>query len=186
MTTYVQDRVPFQETPIEVVRAQAEQLDLPLIEIELPEIFPKNSIYQSLIVEHIAQYSTQIDVVAFGDIYCNGIAEYRRSYLEPVGYQCFFPLLGQSPQDLARLVINHGIEAKIITVDTEQLSGEFVGRDYTLSLVNSLPDGVDPCGENGEFHTLVVNMPQFKRPLLIDYQDIDRRGRFHYQTYRLA
>jgi uncharacterized protein (TIGR00290 family) len=186
MTTHVKSRVPFQETPMNVVRAQAKQLSLPLLEIELPEVFPENSVYQSLIVNHLNQFPLPVDAVAFGDIHCNGIAEYRRSYLEPAGYQCLFPLMGEDPNQLALSIFQSAIETKMITIDSEQLDCDFIGQDYTPELVRKLPENVDPCGENGEFHTLVTNMPEFKQPLRLEFGDIANNGRFYFQTYQLA
>ncbi len=185
VTTYVNDRVPFQETPINVVRAQASRLNLPLLEIELPKVFPDNEVYQSLIIDHLQNSSLEIDAVAFGDIYCNGIEAYRRSYLEPAGFECIFPLMNHSSIDLANAVFEAGIVAKVITVDTEQLHGSFVGEIYDKELIDKLPKDIDVCGEDGEFHTLVINMPLFNQPLKIDWQTINRNGRFHYLEYQL-
>lgn len=186
MTTHVNQRIPFQETPLQVVRAQAERLQLPLIEIELPETFPENEVYQSIIVDCLKSQHEKIDGVAFGDIYCNGIEAYRRSYLEPAGYKCFFPLIHQTSDELAHALFSSGIEATIITVDTEQLDGNFVGKKYSNALIKELPQGVDFCGEDGEFHTLVTNMPEFSSPLKIERQSINRDGRFHYLNYDLV
>ncbi len=87
----VGDEVPFQVTPIDVVAIQAQLVDLPLITIELPEVFPSNEIYQSTIVSALKGSGLSIDAVAFGDMFRNGIADYRRSYIEPAGWECVFP-----------------------------------------------------------------------------------------------
>lgn len=166
-TTHVADGVPYQNTPLQVVRQQAHQLGLPLITIALPEVFPPNPVYQQCVVDGLRQSGLQIDAVAFGDMFHNGIADYRRSYIEPAGWQCVFPLLGDNPADLAREILQRGITTHLITVDTSQCDGRFCGRLFDAGLLAELPPDVDPCGENGEFHTLAFDGPMFLRPLAI-------------------
>lgn len=185
-TTYVGDAVPFQHTPLPVVQAQAEQLGLPLITIALPEIFPPNPIYQRCVVQGLKESKLAIDAVAFGDMFCNGIADYRRSYIEPAGWQCLFPLLGIDSRALAQEIVMRGIQTRIATVDTQQLDGRFCGHYYSSELIAELPETVDPCGENGEFHTLVTDMPGFASPLSLRLDGIDSSGRFHFQRYQLV
>ncbi|PSW13134.1 ATPase [Photobacterium sanctipauli] len=185
-TTYLNDEVPFQATPIEVVRQQAQQAGLPLIEIPLPEVFPANDIYQSLVIEGIKSSKLEVEAVAFGDMFCNGIAEYRRSYIEPAGWQCVFPLIGQASTLLAQEMLDIGIKTLVVTVDTEQLDGKFCGKWFSESFIRNLPDSVDPCGEDGEFHTLVVKAPCFDGELKIHCLDVERKGRFHHQRYELV
>lgn len=184
-TTHVADGVPFQHTPLEVVKAQAERLGLPLVTIALPEIFPPNPVYQRLVVDGLRQSALPIDAVAFGDMFCNGIADYRRSYIEPAGWQALFPLLGEEPAALAREILSRGIQTRLITIDTSQLDGRFCGRWYDEALLAELPNDCDPCGEDGEFHTLVTRMPGFSQPLTLEWQQIDDSSRFHYLRYRL-
>lgn len=182
-TTYVGDEVPFQATPKEVVAMQAELLDLPVIMIELPEVFPSNEIYQNTIVNALKQSSLAIDAVAFGDMFCNGIADYRRSYIEPAGWECVFPLLGEESSKLAGEIIERGIETFLVTIDTNALSAEYCGQSYTKSLLENLPNGVDPCGEDGEFHTLVTKAPSFNGAIKVSLLEVDRGERFVHQRY---
>lgn len=121
-TTYVGKEVPFQATPLEVVQMQAELLALPLITIELPGVFPSNDLYQSAIVNALQSSGLNVEAVAFGDMFCNGIADYRRSYIEPAGWECVFPLLGENSLSLAMEVIERGIQAMLITIDGSVLS----------------------------------------------------------------
>ncbi|KHT64593.1 ATPase [Photobacterium gaetbulicola] len=185
-TTYVENEVPFQATPLEVVRAQAALTGLPLVEIPLPDVFPSNEVYQSLIIEGLSKSGLAIEAVAFGDMFCNGIADYRRSYIEPAGWQCLFPLMGQDSRLLADEILQRGIKTLLTTIDTSQLDGSYCGQWYSRALINSLPAGVDPCGEDGEFHTLVVEAPCFQRDLAIELTRIERQSRFHYQRYCLV
>ncbi len=183
-TTYVEDEVPFQATPLEVVQMQADLLHLPLITIPLPEVFPSNDIYQSTIVTALAESKLNIQAVAFGDMFCNGIADYRRSYIEPAGWECVFPLLGENSLSLAMEVIERGIQAMLITIDGSVLSPEWCGRWYDQVLIESLPRHIDPCGENGEFHTLVTSTPSFQGHIELTKLEVEIGGRFSHQRYR--
>ncbi|EGR2875131.1 ATPase [Vibrio parahaemolyticus] len=183
-TTYVEDEVPFQATPLEVVQMQADLLHLPLITIPLPEVFPSNDIYQSTIVTALAESKLNIQAVAFGDMFCNGIADYRRSYIEPAGWECVFPLLGENSLSLAMEVIERGIQAMLITIDGSVLSPEWCGRWYDQVLIESLPRHIDPCGENGEFHTLVTSTPSFQGHIELTKLEVEIEGRFSHQRYR--
>ncbi|MCF8780510.1 adenine nucleotide alpha hydrolase [Vibrio sp. IRLE0018] len=185
-TTYVDNEVPFQATPLAVVEMQAQLLNLPLIKIALPQIFPSNEVYQQRIVTRLKSSGIEIDAVAFGDMFCNGIADYRRSYIEPAGWECVFPLLGEPSYDLANEIIDRGIKTLIVTTDGHQLAGSWCGRWYDKALIAELPPGVDPCGEDGEFHTLVVGAPCFDGEISLELTATESDGRFTYQRYRAA
>ncbi|EJG2230841.1 TPA: ATPase [Vibrio parahaemolyticus] len=182
-TTYVGKEVPFQATPLEVVQMQADLLGLPLITIELPDIFPSNDIYQSTIVNALTESDLEIEAVAFGDMFCNGIADYRRSYIEPAGWECVFPLLGENSLSLAMEVIERGIQAMLITIDGSVLSPEWCGRWYDQVLIESLPAHIDPCGEDGEFHTLVTSTPSFQGHIELTKLEVEIGERFSHQRY---
>ncbi|EJL6388133.1 adenine nucleotide alpha hydrolase [Vibrio parahaemolyticus] len=183
-TTYVGKEVPFQATPLEVVQMQAELLALPLITIELLEVFPSNDIYQSAIVNALQSSGLNVEAVAFGDMFCNGIADYRRSYIEPAGWECVFPLLGENSLSLAMEVIERGIQAMLITIDGSVLSPEWCGRWYDQVLIESLPAHIDPCGEDGEFHTLVTSTPSFQGHIELTKLEVEIGERFSHQRYR--
>ena len=184
-TTHVKDSIPFQSTPLEIVKAQAESIGLPLILQELPEVFPPNDVYQTLVINAIKNSGLEVKAVAFGDMFCNGIEDYRRSYIEPAGLECVFPLLGEDSSALAEEIIERGIKTFISTVDTSQLNSKFLGEEYTKDLINSLPDNVDPCGEGGEFHTLVYDAPCFGNSLRINRNRFVKEDRFHFQQTSL-
>ncbi|CAM3105020.1 ATPase [Vibrio mytili] len=182
-TTYVGSEVPFQATPLEVVEMQADLLGLPLITIELPETFPSNDIYQSTIVNGLQNSGLNVEAVAFGDMFCNGIADYRRSYIEPAGWECVFPLLGEESKTLALEIIERGIQTMLITTDGNILESDWCGRWYDKSLIDSLPRNVDPCGENGEFHTLVTSAPSFQGHIELITLNVETGERFSHQRY---
>ncbi|EHK9087514.1 ATPase [Vibrio sp. T21] len=183
-TTYVGKEVPFQATPLEVAQMQAELLALPLITIELPEVFPSNDIYQSAIVHALQSSGLNVEAVAFGDMFCNGIADYRRSYIEPAGWECVFPLLGENSLSLAMEIIERGIQAMLITIDGSVLPPEWCGRWYDQVLIESLPRHIDPCGENGEFHTLVTSTLSFQGHIELTKLEVEIGERFSHQRYR--
>lgn len=184
-TTYVGSDVPYQGTPLAVLYKQAELIGLPLVTIELPEVFPSNEIYQRTVIDGLNQSNLNIEAVAFGDMFHNGIADYRKSYIEPAGMKCVFPLLGIDSAILAEEIINSGIQTFIATAYKQYLGNDFTGHWYTKQLIERLPVGVDPCGENGEFHTLVVDAPFFSAKLELTYTNKETLGDFCYQRYRL-
>ncbi|HCG9584089.1 TPA: ATPase [Vibrio parahaemolyticus] len=183
-TTYVGKEVPFQATPLEVVQMQADLLDLPLIPIELPDIFPSNDIYQSTIVNALTESDLEIEAVAFGDMFCNGIADYRRSYIEPAGWECVFPLMGEESKALALEVVERGIQTMLITTDGDVLQPQWCGRWYDKALIESFPSHIDPCGENGEFHTLVTSTPSFQGHIELTMLAVETGERFSHQRYQ--
>ncbi|SMY17990.1 ATP-binding region [Photobacterium aquimaris] len=182
-TTHVNNDVPFQATPITVVKQQALLIGLPLVLIALPEVFPANDIYQQTIIDGLKNCGLQFNGIAFGDLFDNGIADYRRQYIEPAGWQCIFPLLGQSSAQLANEIIESGIKTKLVTIDSTQLDRQFCGRWFDHQLLNELPPAINPCGENGEFHSLVVDAPFYKQPLRIRWLACETETRFCYQHY---
>ncbi|MET2956705.1 ATPase [Vibrio harveyi] len=183
-TTYVDKEVPFQATPLEVVQMQADLLGLPLITIELPEVFPNNDIYQSTIVNALQSSGLNVEAVAFGDMFCNGIADYRRSYIEPAGWECVFPLLGEESKALAFEIIEREIQTMLITTDGNVLPPEWCGRWYDKTLIESLPGHIDPCGEDGEFHTLVTSTSSFQGHIELAKLEVETGERFSHQRYR--
>ena len=93
--------------------------------------------------------------IAFGDLFLTDIRAYREKQLENSGLQPIFPVWGMVTRELARSVINSGVRAKLTCVDCKCLPPEFVGREFDDQLLSELPPEIDPCGENGEFHTFV-------------------------------
>ncbi|MCD9503542.1 ATPase [Photobacterium phosphoreum] len=185
-TTHVDNDVPFQATPIAVVKKQAQLIGLPLVLIALPEVFPAHDIYQQTIVDGLKNCGLQFDGIAFGDFFCNGIADYRRQYIEPAGWECVFPLLGQSSLQLANEIIECGIQTKLVTVDSTQLDIKFCGRWLDHQLLSEFPITIDPCGENGEYHSLVVDAPFYQQPLNLAWLERETNTRFCYQRYTLV
>jgi diphthamide synthase (EF-2-diphthine--ammonia ligase) len=106
--------------------------------------------------------------VAFGDLFLEDVRRYREERLAGTGLEPMFPVWGLPTARLAEEMIEHGLEARLTCVDTRVLDRRFVGRSFDRSLLQELPENVDPCGERGEFHTCVTAGPMFARPLDID------------------
>jgi uncharacterized protein (TIGR00290 family) len=124
--------------------------------------------------------------VVAGDLFLDDVKAYREEVLRTVGAQPLFPLWKRDTTWLARRFVERGYRAVVTSVDTTQLDPSFVGRTYNPSFLDDLPDGVDPCGENGEFHTFVMDGPPFRRPVPVDVGQQRGDGRMRYAQLRLT
>jgi uncharacterized protein (TIGR00290 family) len=151
----------------EILRAQLDAARLPPRIVPLPYPCP-NEIYEARMGEAIAAAVRDgITHIVFGDLFLQDIRAYREQKLAGTGLTPVFPLWGRPTSQLAREMIAGGFEAYIATVDLKKLPAEFAGREFDARLLADLPEGVDPCGENGEFHTCVVAAPFFSRRLAV-------------------
>lgn len=172
-TTFSADKalVPIQATPIEFVRLQAQAIGLPLLEIPMAEKTSNNQ-YQDTLLAALKTWSLEFDAIAFGDLYCNGIVEFRQKVFADTNIECVFPLLIETDltqsRQIAENIVDSGIEAMLQSINLKHLDKHFCGRTYDLALLDQLPSDVDPCGEVGEFHTFVFNAPFFKRKISIE------------------
>lgn len=119
-----------------------------------------------------------ITAVAFGDLFLQDIRDYRVRQLQGTGLEPLFPVWQIPTNQLSRDMIAAGVKAKITCVDPSKLAKSFAGRDYDQLLLESLPSGVDPCGENGEFHTFVYEAPVFARPIDVRVGGVVERDGF--------
>jgi diphthamide synthase (EF-2-diphthine--ammonia ligase) len=125
--------------------------------------------------------------MAFGDLFLADIRAYREAMCARLGWTPLFPLFGSDTALLARDMIAGGQRAMVCCVDTQQLDAAFSGRAFDASLLAELPAGVDPCGENGEFHTCVSAGPMFAQPLaLAQGETVLRDGRFSYTDFLIS
>mgnify|MGYP001168844399 FL=1 len=119
--------------------------------------------------------------VAFGDLYLEDIKAYREKMNATVGMSSVFPVWGRPTKDFAKAFIDLGFKAIVVCVDTTQLDAAFCGREFNEDFLNDLPDGVDWCAENGEFHTFCYDGPIFKEPVPFQRgEKVLREGRFQY------
>jgi diphthamide synthase (EF-2-diphthine--ammonia ligase) len=118
--------------------------------------------------------------IVYGDLFLADIRAYREAMLAPLGMTPLFPLWGRDTRTLAHDMMTSGMEARIVCVDLKRLDLSFAGRTFDASLLADLPPGVDPCGENGEFHTLATNGPMFARPIDVELGEITSDAGFGY------
>jgi uncharacterized protein (TIGR00290 family) len=118
-----------------------------------------------------------VDGVAFGDLFLEDVRSYREERLARAGKRALFPLWGRDTAELARTFVAEGFEALVVCLDPSMLDRGFAGRRFDGRLLDDLPVEVDPCGENGEFHTFVVAGPVFSSPLVVERGEVvDRDG----------
>lgn len=161
------DRVSIHGVRQEILRAQLEAAGLPSRIVPIPYPCP-NAIYEARMGEAVASAVREgITHIIFGDLFLEDIKAYREQKLNGTGITPLFPLWMRPTLPLAQAMIASGMEAYLATVDRKKLSAEFAGRKFDLQLLDDLPAGVDPCGENGEFHTCVVAGPIFSRRILL-------------------
>lgn len=161
------DRVSIHGVRRALLHAQALALGLPLHEVTL-EPRSSNEAYERATADALAQVRERWPAVrrlAFGDIFLEDVRRYREDLVGGLGFGSVFPLWGEASAELAEEVIGRGIEARLVCVDTQQLSASFAGRMYDASLLADLPAGTDPCGERGEFHTFVSDGECFRTPV---------------------
>jgi uncharacterized protein (TIGR00290 family) len=179
ITTFNQafDRVAMHAVRRELVERQAELIGLPMWPVDLP--WPcTNEIYESkMSIVCQRALAEQVDAIAFGDLFLRDIRAYRERQLEATGLKPIFPLWEIPTADLASQMIVAGLKAKITCVDPRKLNRSFAGRDFDPKFLADLPLHIDPCGENGEFHTFVSNCPDFAHPIQVETGEIvDRDG----------
>lgn len=158
--------------------AQADSLGLPVHVVELPWPCP-NEVYEERMSDAVrAAVGFGVEHVVFGDLFLADIRAYREQQLAGTGLSPLFPLWDRPTDMLAREMLDAGIRAVVTCVDPAQALAEIAGRWYDAALLSELPPGVDPCGENGEFHTFVVDGPGFGRPLDVTVGEIVERDGF--------
>ena len=165
----------------QLLRLQAQTAQLPLIEIPLP--WPcSNEQYESIMGQALddAQTQLQMDAVAFGDLYLEDIRNYRETQMAGTGLELIFPLWQIPTDELAQQMINGGLRAVITCLDPRVMPEHLAGYQFSNKLLQALPESVDPCGENGEFHTFAWRGPMFKQPIAVVGGEVVRRDGFVY------
>jgi uncharacterized protein (TIGR00290 family) len=174
------NRVAMHGTRFELLEAQAEAAGLPLIAVPLP--WPcSNTDYEAIMKKTIAEAVAQrVEVIAFGDLFLRDIRAYREQQLEGSGLEPLFPLWEIPTHSLAEEMIATGLKAKLTCVDPKHLSRDFAGRDFDRQLLADFPASIDPCGENGEFHTFAYAGPMFSREIALEVGEVVERDGFVY------
>lgn len=168
----VHDRISMHGIRTELLRQQADSISIPLKIIELPEN-PDMTEYEKEMEEKVNEISNEgIHHSIFGDIFLEDLKKYRENKLRPLGIEGVFPLWKISTKELMKEFIELGFKAIIVCINGEFLNQSFCGRMIDQSFVNDLPDNVDVCGENGEYHSFVFDGPIFHKPILFEKGDI--------------
>lgn len=175
------DRVSMHGVRRSLLRQQAESLGIPLEEVRIPKN-SSNKEYEAKMREVLVRYQRQgVSSVVFGDIFLQDVKKYRERNMSRVGMNARFPLWKSDTAGLARKFINSGFKAIVTCVDSNALGKKFVGRQFDARFLSELPPRIDPCGENGEFHSFVYDGPVFKQR--VPYKEgrvVLRNSRFYY------
>lgn len=190
LTTVTEEdqRVSMQGIRRTVLHAQARASGLPLIEATIPARCTNDDYERAMAAAlgDAAQRWPSLRTMAFGDLFLEDIRAYRVQTLGKIGWDVLTPLFGADTGALARQMIDGGLRAELCCVDTQQLDARFAGHAFDSALLEALPTGIDPCGENGEFHTCVSAGPMFDAPLILAQGDTELRdGRFAFTDYDL-
>lgn len=181
MTTFnaAAGRVAMHGVRRKLVELQAHAAGIPLVAVDLP--YPcSNTDYEAAVGTALRKTADRygIDAIAFGDLFLEDVRAYREKFVTPIGLEPLFPLWGSSTDALVREMIAGGLRAKISCVDPNRMPVAFAGRSFDEKLLTQLPEDVDPCGENGEFHTVVWDAPVFDVPLNVVLGEIVERDGF--------
>ena len=180
LTTVNKDfnRVSMHGLHIDLLKKQAEILGIPLHQIPLAKDVDMVT-YNKIMQEHLEYLKQQgYGKVYFGDIFLEDLKDYRIKQMQKIEMQTGFPIWGHTTKELASKIIQSGIKAVVVSTNAKVLDESFVGRIYNENFLNDLPEDVDWCGENGEFHTFVYDSPDFSHPITF------RLGEKTFKTYK--
>lgn len=171
------NRVSMHGVRRELLEAQAASIGIPLTTIELPEQAGMLE-YETAMMQKVNELkSAGCTYSIFGDIFLEDLKQYRETKLAAAGIQCVFPLWKTDTAELVHALIDLGFRSIIVCVNEKYLNKSFCGRIIDLDFINDLPPAVDPCGENGEFHSFVFDGPVFTKPIAFT------KGELVYKTY---
>ena len=183
------ERIAMQGIRVDVLHRQAEAVGLPVIEARMPQR-SDNVVYEATFADALLRARErwpQLRHIAFGDLFLADIKAYRETLCARLSWAPLFPLFGSDTAQLAHQMIDGGLSANLCCVDTQQLDASFSGRRFNAALLDALPAHIDPCGENGEFHTCVSDGPMFDKPLPLQRgESVLREERFVYTDFTLA
>jgi uncharacterized protein (TIGR00290 family) len=172
------ERISMHGVRRELLTRQADAAGIPLVEVRIPPACV-NDVYEQRMAEAFASPPlSDVEAVAFGDLFLEDVRAYREQRLTANDRRGFFPLWGRDTANLAREFIAAGFQARIVCLDPRALDACFAGRAYDEQLLADLPASVDPCGENGEFHTFVHAGPIFTEPIACQTGEVVQRDGF--------
>lgn len=180
LTTVTRDygRVSMHAVREELLEAQAKATGLPLYRVPIPAPCP-NEVYEAAMAAALERIKADgAEAVAFGDLFLEDVRRYREDRLAGTGLAPIFPLWGLDTAALARDMVAGGLCATVTCVDPKQFDASFAGRAFDAAFLDNLPPGVDPCGENGEFHSFAHAGPMFSHPIAIELGETVTRDGF--------
>jgi uncharacterized protein (TIGR00290 family) len=171
------DRVAMHGVRSELLDRQIAALHLPATKVLIPSPCT-NEIYEARMAEACAKIKASgIRHIVFGDLFLQDIRAYRERNLAAIGMTAIFPLWGRPTRQLASDMIDGGLVCHLVCLDPKHMPSEFAGRRFDATLLKDLPANVDPCGENGEFHTVVTEGPMFSEPIEVSIgETVERDG----------
>lgn len=176
-----EERVQIQNVRRELIERQAEALGLPLRCVYIRK-GASNSEYEERLAAALADFrDAGVRRVAFGDLFLEDIREYRERLLARLGMKGLYPLWGRDTRGLLEEFVGRGFKAVVTSACARALGEAFAGAEVDRAFVESLPPGVDPCGENGEFHTFVYDGPLFARPVSFARGGLTTEEGFHFR-----
>lgn len=185
------ERIAMQGIRVDVLHAQAAAAGLPVVEARMPQR-ASNAVYEACFADALRRAQARwpgLRGIAFGDLFLADIRAYREALCARLGWTPHFPIFDPAPGHTARVaraMLDGGLRAQLCCVDTTQLDARFAGRAFDAALLDDLPGDVDPCGENGEFHTCVSAGPMFSAPIALERgETVLRDGRFAYTDFLL-
>ena len=174
------ERVSMHGTRESLLDEQARLLGVPIIKIHIP--WPcTNDIYEEKMREAVAEVKTQgVTHMIFGDLFLEDIRNYREEKMAGTELNCVFPLWGIDTTELAKEMVASGLRSVLVCIDPKALDAGYAGRIYDETLLKDFPPHIDPCGENGEFHTAVIAGPMFDSPINFTLGEVVERSGFVY------
>lgn len=172
------DRVTMHGVRRALVRRQADAIGIPVTEVAVPPS-SSNAVYEREMGYAFARLQAEgIRRVAFGDIFLEDLRAYREAQLAAWNLECLFPIWKRDTTELAHRFVADGFRAVVVCVNPAALDASFVGRPFDEAFLADIPAEVDPCGENGEFHTFVFDGPVFRHPVPVSTGNIVERDHF--------
>jgi uncharacterized protein (TIGR00290 family) len=174
----VYDRVAMHAVRRELLEAQAAAAGLPLVVVPIPSPCPNEAYEAAMAAALGGARAAGIEGVAFGDLFLEDVRAYRERQMAGTGFSLHFPLWRRPTPALADEMIRGGLKARVTCVDPRVLPRAFAGAEFDRRFLARLPAGVDPCGENGEFHTFAWDGPMFRRPVPVRAGEVVSRDGF--------
>ena len=172
------DRVAMHAVRRALLEAQADAAGLPLVLVRIPSPCP-NETYEAAMAGAVAEARSRgITGIAFGDLFLEDIRRYREKQMSGTGLRLHFPLWGRPTAALAEAMIDGGLQARLTCIDPRVMPPDLAGAAFDRALLARLPASVDPCGENGEFHTFAWNGPMFRHPVPVRGGEVVTRDGF--------